>query len=107
MNSLSGAVISAGIAVHRELGPGLLESLYQKCLSCELTVRGYAVRNEVELPLRYGSVVLEGAYRLDLLVESQIVVETKTVERVLPVHRAQLLTCSKLADCRLGLLINF
>jgi GxxExxY protein len=104
---LSGQVIGAAIEVHRALGPGLLESSYQACLSHELTVRGLAWVQQQEIPLRYKGVCLHSAYRIDLLVEGRLIVEVKAMEALLPIHRAQLLTYVKLLDLRLGLLINF
>jgi GxxExxY protein len=104
---LSGQVIGAAIEVHRALGPGLLESSYQACLSHELSLRGLAWVQQKEIPLRYKGVCLHSAYRMDLLVERRLVVEVKAMEALLPIHRAQLLTYLKLLDLRLGLLINF
>ena len=107
-NTLSGIIIEAAIFVHRELGPGLLESVYQSCLSKELQLRGVEHRVEVPVSLHYRGERIPGeGFRLDLLVEDQIVVELKSVEKVQPVHLKQLLTYLKLADKPLGLLINF
>ena len=105
--ALSGQVIGAAIEVHRALGPGLLESSYQACLSHELTLRGLAWIQQKEIPLQYKGVCLNSAYRIDLLVEGRLVVEVKAIEALTPVHRAQLLTYLKLLHLRLGLLINF
>ena len=107
LNRLSGIIIDAAIHVHRALGPGLLESAYEACLVYELRGRGLRVRTQVELPIVYKSVQLEIGYRIDLLVEEAIVVELKTVARLLPVHEAQLLTHLRLSRRRLGLLLNF
>jgi GxxExxY protein len=104
---LSGQVIGAAIEVHRALGPGLLESSYQACLSHELTLRGLTWVQQKEIPLRYKDVHVHSAYRIDLLVEGRLVVEVKALEALSPIHRAQLLTYLKLLDLRLGLLINF
>jgi GxxExxY protein len=104
---LSGQIIGAAIEVHRALGPGLLESSYQACLSHELTLRGLAWVQQKEIPLRYKGVRLPSAYRIDLLIEGRLVVEVKAMEALLPIHRAQLLTYLKLLDLRLGMLINF
>jgi GxxExxY protein len=105
--AMSGRVIAGAMAVHSKLGPGLLESAYEACLAYELEQRGLHVEAQKPLPLMYGEVRLEAAYRLDLLVEREIIVEIKTVEAVLPVHKAQLLTYLKLSQLRVGLLINF
>lgn len=108
VNTLSGAIIDAAITVHRELGPGLLESVYQACLSKELHLRGIEHQLEVPVPVKYrGERIHSGGFRLDILVKNQIVVELKAVEKVQPVHLKQLLTYLKLADKPLGLLINF
>jgi GxxExxY protein len=107
-NALSGIIIEAAINVHRELGPGLLESVYQSCLSKELQLSGIHHQVEVPVPVWYrGERVSGDGFRLDLLVENQIVVELKATEKVLPVHFKQLLTYLKLANKPLGLLINF
>jgi len=93
--------------VHRALGPGLLESAYEACLAFELRARGLQVEQQKPVPLTYREVQLECGYRLDILVENQVIVEVKAVENVLPVHKAQLLSHLRLRDCRIGLLINF
>ena len=100
-------VIDAAVEVHRELGPGLLESAYQRCLEHELQDRGLEVRCEVPLPVQYKGRALEGGYRLDMLVENAVIVENKTVEELLPIHTAQLLTYLKLSGHRLGFLLNW
>jgi len=107
LNEISGQVIGAAIEVHRELGPGLLESAYEVCLSHELQQRGVRVDQQVPVPVSYKGLHLECGYRLDLLVENQVIVELKAVESLLPIHEAQLLTYLKLYQRRLGLLINF
>lgn len=107
INDVSGQVVDAAIKVHSVLGPGLLEAAYQVCLAHELRKRGLAVRREVRMPVRYDGFVLDVAYRIDLLVEESVVVETKAVANILPVHEAQLLSQLKLGDYRVGLLINF
>jgi GxxExxY protein len=107
LNEVSGQVIGASIEVHRELGPGLLESAYESCLVYELRQRGIRVEQQVPQPVFYKGLQLECAYRLDLLVENRVIVELKAVEALLPVHQAQLLTYLKLRQLRLGLLINF
>jgi GxxExxY protein len=106
-NEMTEAVIGAAIAVHRALGPGLLESAYMRCLCRELEVRGVPYEREVALPVVYRDVVLECGYRLDLLVERTVVVEVKSVEALAPIHDAQLLTYMRLGGWSVGLLINF
>lgn len=100
-------LLGAAIEVHRHLGPGLLESAYRRCLVHELGMRDVVVASEVDLDLDYKGLVVRGAYRLDLLVANCVVVEIKAVERLLPVHRAQLLTYLRLSKVRVGLLLNF
>jgi GxxExxY protein len=107
INDISAHVVDAAIRVHRTLGPGLLEAAYQVCLAHELRKRGLRVRREVVTPVRYDGIVLDIAYRIDLLVEECVVVETKSVAQIIAVHEAQLLSQLKLGDYRLGLLINF
>jgi GxxExxY protein len=104
---LGNCVIGAAIKVHRELGPGLLESAYQKCLEFELGSQGLHVECEVPLPIKYGSVFLEVGYRIDMLIEDRIIVENKTVDQILPVHEAQLLTYLRMKGCHLGYLLNW
>jgi GxxExxY protein len=100
-------IIGAAIEVHRHLGPGLLESAYEECLCHELHLRGIDFRRQVDLPVEYKGLKLDCGYRLDLIVHEEVVVELKCVERVLPVHEAQLLTYMMLTGKRVGLLINF
>jgi GxxExxY protein len=107
VNQISGAVIGAAIEVHRMLGPGLLESAYEACLCRELELRGIGFQKQHPLPLVYKELHLECGYRLDLLIEKSIVVEIKSVDVLLPVHEAQLLTYLRLGGWRVGLLINF
>ncbi|MDJ1168436.1 GxxExxY protein [Roseofilum sp. BLCC_M154] len=107
LDEISGEVIGAGIEVHRALGPGLLESAYQACLVYELRQRGMGVAEQVPVPVVYKGIGLECGYRLDLLVENQVIVELKAVQALQPIHQAQLLTYLKLCQLRLGLLINF
>ena len=104
---LTEQIIGAAIEVHRELGPGLLETAYEQCLCHELTLRGISFRCQVELPVLYKGLKLDCGYRLDLMAEDRIVVELKSVERILPVHEAQLLTYLRLTGKKVGLLINF
>jgi len=107
LNRITEAVIGAAIEVHRALGPGLLESSYEACLTYELTKKGLRVERQKELPLKYKEVFLDCGYRLDLLVEEAVVVEVKAVERVMPVHEAQVLSYLRLTGCTVGLIINF
>ncbi|MDF2097432.1 GxxExxY protein [Aquibaculum arenosum] len=100
-------VVDAALAVHRALGPGLLESAYEACLAWELERRGCAVARQRILPLRYEEVEIEAGYRLDLLVNDAVIVETKAVEMLGALHEAQLLTYLRLSGLRLGFLINF
>jgi GxxExxY protein len=104
---ITGDILSAAFEVHRELGPGLLESAYQACLCHELSCRGLSFRTEVPLPVRYKDVRLECGYRIDLVVEDKIAVELKSVDKILPIHQAQLLTYLRLSGLRVGLLMNF
>lgn len=106
-NFLSNIVIGAALKVHKELGPGLLESAYKECLHYELIEAGLFVEKEKPLPLIYKGVKLDCGYRLDLLVESKLIIETKSVEILNDIHIAQVITYLKLTKCNLGLLINF
>ncbi len=106
-DSLTDSVIGLAIEVHRALGPGLLESAYQECLCYELKANGIAFERQVALPVVYKSVNLDCGYRMDLVVDDRLVVELKTVEKILPVHEAQLLTYLRLSGIRTGLLLNF
>ena len=105
--SLTKEIIGAAIEVHRELGPGLLESAYQACLCRELELRGVPFQQKVGLPLTYKGVELDCGYEIDILVEGKVVVELKAVTEMHPVFEAQLLTYMKLSGSRVGLLINF
>ncbi|MCE2785530.1 MAG: GxxExxY protein [Pirellula sp.] len=100
-------LVDSMLAVHRELGPGLLESTYQACLAYELRERGIEVRCEVELPVKYKGLDIEAGYRIDMLVADCIVIENKSVQALVPIHEAQLLTYMKLSGCRLGFLVNW
>jgi GxxExxY protein len=100
-------IVDATIKVHRALGPGLLESAYQQCLAYELRKRGLRVECEVLLPILYDGQRIDTGYRIDMLVENCIIIENKTVDLLLPIHEAQLLTYLKLQDCRLGFLLNW
>ncbi len=104
---LSEQIIGAAIEVHRELGPGLLESAYQACLAHELCLRSILFVSQLDLPLTYKGVQLDVGYRIDLLVDDKVIVELKAVEKVLPIHEAQLLTYLRLLKKPVGLLLNF
>jgi GxxExxY protein len=107
LNQITEAVIGAGIAVHRGLGPGLLESTYETCLAYELVERGLKVERQKALPVRYRGIHLDCGYRIDLFVENRVIVELKVVERLEPIHEAQLLSYLKLSGSAVGLLMNF
>ncbi|HWR65412.1 MAG TPA: GxxExxY protein [Bellilinea sp.] len=107
INGITRNIIGAAIAVHRELGAGLLESVYEECMAYELTQRGMQFERQKPIPVIYRGVPFECGFRVDFLVASQVVVELKAVERVLPVHMAQTLTYLKLTGCKLGLILNF
>ena len=107
LNELSQAIIGAGIEVHRELGPGLLESAYEECLSYELRQKGLGFTRQQPLPVVYKGTRLDCGYQMDLVVENKIILELKSVDRLLPIHQAQLLTYLKLTNLTLGLLLNF
>jgi GxxExxY protein len=100
-------IIGLAIKVHRKLGPGLLESVYEECLCWELAHDGLAFRRQVPLPIIYEDVRLKSAYCADIIVEQSVILELKSVERILPVHEAQTLTYLRLSGCRIGLLMNF
>jgi GxxExxY protein len=101
------AIVDAAIKVHRALGPGLLESVYEACLCYELSKRGITYRRQVSLPVRYEEVFIETGFRLDVLVDECVIVELKSTEAIIPIHEAQLLTHLKLANVRLGFILNF
>ncbi len=107
LNELTETIIGAAIRVHRELGPGLLESAYEACLLYELVEAGLSIERQVALPVRYRGVNLDCGYRIDLLVEKAVIVELKAVNRFEPIHEAQLLSYLKLLGCNVGLLMNF
>jgi len=104
---ISEAVIGAAIEVHRESGPGLLESAYESCLAYELHLRGLAVERQKVLPIQYKSVLVEQGYRVDLLVEKAVLIELKSVEQLTRIHESQLISYLRLSGCPIGLLINF
>lgn len=107
LDARTGAVVDAAMKVHSVLGPGLLEGTYEACMAHELRLRGYRVRTQVPLPVRYEGLELQLGYRIDLLVDNEVVVELKSVAKLLPIHHAQLLSYLRLNDFRVGLLINF
>jgi GxxExxY protein len=104
---LTDAVIGAAIEVHRQLGPGLLESAYEECLCLDLSQLGFSFLRQVSLPVRYKGILLDCAYRMDIVIPGELVIELKTVEKLLPIHEAQLLTYLKLSGVSTGLLLNF
>jgi GxxExxY protein len=107
INQVSGAIVDAAMKVHSALGLGLLESAYEACLMYELRKRSLFVASQLSLPIIYDEVKIDTGYRIDLLVENAVIVELKTVERILPVHQSQLLSYLRLSNKNLGLLINF
>jgi GxxExxY protein len=106
-NQISNKIIGCAIEVHRQLGPGLLESAYQECLCYELKNSGLYIQREVPMPIVYKEIKLDHGYRLDVLVENKVVIELKTVEFLNDIHTAQILTYLKLGNYKLGLLLNF
>ena len=106
-NDISRIVFESALKVHQALGPGLLESAYEECLFYELQKQGLKVEKQIILPIIYEELKIENAFRIDILVESKLILEIKAVEYINPSHKAQLLTYLKMTDCKLGLLINF
>ena len=106
-NELSKIIIGCAIEVHRTLGPGLLESVYENCLLYELEENGIIAERQVELPIEYKYINLDAGYKIDLLVENKVIIELKSVKEIQPIHIAQLMTYLKLSDIKLGMLINF
>jgi len=106
-DDLSNRVIGCAIEVHRELGPGLLESAYEQCLAHELRRNSIAFQLQHPQPVKYKDIQLDCGYQIDILVENKLILELKSVEKIMGIHEAQLLTYMKLADVRIGLLINF
>ena len=104
---LTERVLGAAIAVHKHLGPGLLESVYEACLCREFDIQGIVYKRQVPLPIEYKGVHLDAGYRMDLVVEDQIVLELKSVEELLPIHEAQLMTYLRLSGMKIGFLMNF
>jgi GxxExxY protein len=107
INDITGQIVDAAMKVHSALGPGLLESAYEACLAFELTKRGLRVERQVALPVVYDGMQIDVGYRIDLLVEGQVIVELKSVAELVPIFDAQLLTYLKLSNFKVGLLINF
>ena len=107
VNDITGQIVDAAMKVHTVLGPGLLESTYEACLTFELSKRGLRVQRQVELPVMYDGIRIDVGYRIDLLVEELVIVESKSVAELAPIHEAQLLTYLKLSDRHVGLLMNF
>jgi GxxExxY protein len=107
LNAITDKIIGSAINVHRELGPGLLESAYEACLVHDLMGTGLKVEQQKSLPVIYKDVKLDCGYRLDLMVDDEVIVEIKSVEKLIPVHSAQLLSYLKLSGCSVGLLVNF
>ena len=107
LNTLTGQIIGAAIEVHKNLGPGLLESAYEECLCHELTLRKIAYKRQLPLPVEYKGLRLDCGYRIDIVVENLVILELKSVEKLEPIHDAQLLTYLKLAGIKVGFLINF
>ena len=106
-NELSKMIISAAIEIHKALGPGLLESVYESTLEYKLKKLGLNVKKQISLPVIFEDIKLEAGYRIDLLIENKVIIELKSVETILPVHKAQTLTYLKLSKLKLALLINF
>lgn len=107
IEAIARSIVDAALAVHRTLGPGLLETAYELCLVHELERRGHTVAQQTVLPVIYNSVKLDAGYRIDLIVDDKVIVEVKAVDALIPIHEAQLLTYLRLSGRRLGLLINF
>ena len=104
---LTGRIIELAIKVHRRLGPGLLEAVYEKCLCWELAHAGLRFARQVDLPVHYEDVAIESSYRADVVVDGRVILELKSVEHILPVHAAQTLTYLRLSSCEVALLLNF
>ena len=100
-------IVHCAITVHSKLGPGLLESAYQKCLAYELDRISHKVECELSLPINYGAITIDAGYRIDMLIDDLVIIENKTVDKLLPIHEAQLLTYLKMKNLRLGYLLNW
>jgi GxxExxY protein len=107
VEKIATSIVDAAITVHRNLGPGLLESAYQLCLFHELTKRGYQVEKEVVLPILYDGELIESGYRIDMRVNNCVLIENKTVDQLLPIHESQILTYMRLSNIHLGFLLNW
>jgi len=106
-NDIAKQIVDAAYKVHTKLGPGLLESVYEVVLACELEKRGLTIKRQIPVPIKYDDLFFDEGFRADVIVEDSVIVELKSVESTAPVHKKQLLTYLRLADKRLGLLINF
>ncbi|MBT7358090.1 MAG: GxxExxY protein [Candidatus Marinimicrobia bacterium] len=104
---LTGKILQCAIEVHKALGPGLLESAYEKCLMKEFELSNISFKSQIELPLEYKGIRVDAGYRIDLIVKEKVIIELKAVESLIPVHEAQLLTYMKLTGIRVGMLMNF
>ena len=107
INGLTEKIIGSAIEVHKAIGPGLLESAYEECLCYEISQSGLSFERQVPLPVKYKSVNLDCGYRLDIIVENEIIIEVKAVERIISIHEAQILSYLKMLDRRVGLILNF
>ena len=107
LNGLTSAIIGAAIEVHRNLGPGLLESAYESCLLWELRQQGLKVEPQVPVPIRYKGLQLDAGYRIDILVQDKVIVELKATDKIQPIHTAQVLTYLKMTDVKVALILNF
>lgn len=107
LNKITETILGVAINIHRALGPGLLESTYEACMVYDLSQTGLRVEQQKSLPVVYRGVKLECGYRLDLMIETEVIVEIKSIEKLLPIHKAQLMSYLKLSGCKVGLLINF
>lgn len=107
LDSITGIIVDSAMKVHSALGPGLLESAYEACLKYELSKRNLVVESQVILPVFYDGIRIDAGYRIDLLVENEIILELKAVEKIIPIHEAQLLSYLKLSNKQVGLLLNF
>lgn len=106
-NELSKIVFESGLKIHKKLGPGLFEHVYEECLFYELTKAGLVIEKQKLLPIVYEELKIENAFRLDMIIENKLILEIKTVDYINPTHKAQLLTYLKMTNCKLGLLLNF
>jgi GxxExxY protein len=104
---IASKIVAAAIKIHTALGPGLLESAYQKCMAYELAKNGTKVECEVLLPIKYEDINIDAGYRIDMIIGASIIVENKTVDKLLPIHEAQLLTYLKMRKCKVGFLLNW